>query len=628
MQLSPLQSRLAASAVASCLLVLLYFALFSPQLALAAELKEAFPIILDDADFVGPLPARSPLDPSYEPDFALFDRSIIGRAPAGVTTLQPNVPSSMNVVPGTTQYFMFPAASLSTREGALDLRAEHPGPVADGLQERDGLAKRANRTVFVSANTCLQPQAIDPTKTTMDPPQLTMYVSTSPFNQAPNPMGDRSKQTWVEFTEGAAMFNTTTSSDLYFGIYAPNVSTVFTSTTYNFQVAASADNWYHSFNVQADADLIWVDSDSQGALLITHNLTDSTDPAMSAKIMQTQPYVMFAQNVNDRSINGLRYSYCGLANYAQIAAIKNGKFTSMVKSTMTRRGQGNMPKQQFYFSGLNTSSSYLGILASPGNSSTAGKRAEGAVGGGGHVFRATNFTTKSDHGNCNIITDLQFCTEVTYAVPSNPSFSGNTTALAKIYDDYAASVYDTFTNKVMAQIPCEAPSSQRYSLARTCDDCKTAYKNWLCSVVIPKCEDFNNQATYLQPRAINQSFPNGDKLSDADASAFPQTNAFLASRNPLIDEKIAPGPYKEVLPCEDLCYTLVQSCPAKLSFSCPQPGDPGFNTSYGVRTSEDANGEITCNYPGSMHLFSAGGRNAVPWVLVSLTVVLLALELL
>jgi calcium channel MID1 len=189
------------------------------------------------------------------------------------------------------------------------------------------------------------------------------------------------------------MYNTTATGDVFLGIHAPNVSAIFSGQTYNFQVAASSDDYFFSYNAEADADLIWVDSDSQGALLITHNLTDSTDPSTTDQIMRTQPYVMFAQNTREEwSINGLQYSYCGLQNNAQIAATKNGKFTSMVTTGMTRRGPGNLPKQQFYFSGLNASASYLGILALNGNGNTSGP---GVAAGGGHVYRATNFTTKS-----------------------------------------------------------------------------------------------------------------------------------------------------------------------------------------------------------------------------------------
>ena len=142
---------------------------------------------------------------------------------------------------------------------------------------------------------------------------------------------------------------------------------------------------------------------------------------------------MYAKNKDDRSIDGLKYSYCGLQKHAQIAATKNGQFSSMVSTGMTKRGPGNLPKQQFFFSGLNSSASYLGILARDGSEN-------GFAGGGGHVFRATSFSTKSDHGNCGIVFNLTFCDQVAYSVPSNPNF-GNSTQLAKFYDDFAAEMY-------------------------------------------------------------------------------------------------------------------------------------------------------------------------------------------
>jgi len=194
-------------------------------------------------------------------------------------------------------------------------------------------------------------------------------------------------------------------------------------------------------------------------------------------------------------------------------------------------------------------------------------------------------------------------------VPSNPT-KFNSSSLARIYDDYARDMYDTF-KKVLAQIPCEAPSTQRYSLARNCADCEAAYKTWLCSVAIPRCEDFSVDDTFLQPRALGQPFPDGSTLPDDVLARFPKDRlAFNGSRNPNIDTVIQPGPYKEVLPCDDVCYNLVQSCPSALAFTCPSPGRPGFNTSYGQRTAADSNGSVTCNYPGSAHFFSGGpGRS-------------------
>ncbi len=406
MHLSPLQSRLVASLVASCLLILLYLALFPPNFALAAELKPAVPILFDDLEFpTDAAAARSLLDPTYEPEFSPFDRSIIGRAPAGVTALTNNEAMPMNVDEGTTQRFVFALPVVTGREvdeGRLELRSDREASreqeagagagAAEYQEEEQTLAKRqSKRRVYISSNTCQQPQPIDASKTTMDPPQLTLFVSTSADNQAPGPLADPKSQAMVVFNEGAAVYNLTTDREVYIGIHAPNVSEVF-SGTYNFRVAASIDQYYYSFNDQDDADLLWVDSDSQGALLITHDLTDSTDPAVDQQIMSTPPYVLFAHNKKDRAINGLKYSFCGLQNYAQIAGIQDGRQANMVRASMTTRGQGNLPKQQFFFSGLNSSAEYIGILAT-NNAGLSKRQTTSTL--GTTVFKATNFTTKS-----------------------------------------------------------------------------------------------------------------------------------------------------------------------------------------------------------------------------------------
>ncbi|CAK7235622.1 hypothetical protein SEUCBS140593_009343 [Sporothrix eucalyptigena] len=583
--------------------------------------------------------SSSPQAKMYAPDFGVFDRGILGRAPPGVSSLANNVPETLNVVPGTTQVFVFEKSLIFSREiedeiayeraRDIELRRRNAGyEEGEGDDERDNgsilfdvddseeteisgtsrLGRRQSnsttRTVYFSANTCIQPQLLSPTISGAAP-QLTMYVSTTPENISPGPQSNPNQQTWHVFTEGAVMVTVNASSDVYIGISAPNVSSTMLSGTYNFQLAASVDAWYHSYDNETDANLIWVDSDSSASLLITHNLTDSTDAVTDANIMNVEPYVMFAQNSEDRSVDGVRFSYCGLQTYAQIAATNNGKFTSMVTTGMTLAGLGNLPKQQFYFSGLNASSSYAGILAALPQNGT-GQIGSNVVGGGGKVSRATTFQTKASNTNCEVIFNLTFCNETAYAVPGNPTRFTNATDLANVYDKYASDMFDIFSN-VLAQIPCEAPDTQRYSLARTCSDCQAAYKNWLCSVAIPRCSDFSDNSTWLQPRAISQPFPGtGEFLDAAIAAQYPNISAFNSSRNPFIDETIAPGPYKEVLPCEDLCYNLVQSCPSAIGFSCPQPGYIGFNTSYGVRTSADQDGYVTCNYPGSAHYFSAG----------------------
>jgi calcium channel MID1 len=195
-------------------------------------------------------------------------------------------------------------------------------------------------------------------------------------------------------------------------------------------------------------------------------------------------------------------------------------------------------------------------------------------------------------------------------VPSNPN-NLNSTQLAQLYDNHAAAIYANFA-KSLAQIPCEAPNSQRYSLARNCTHCEAAYKDWLCTVTIPRCEDFSTPGDFLQPRAVGQPFPDGSTLSADDLARENVTNTkmFNSSRNPLIDQVVKPGPYKELLPCDDLCYKLVQSCPAAMGFGCPLPGGTGFDGNY-VKHDEAAG--LTCNFPGSAHFASGGGRRVVEW---------------
>jgi len=412
MQLSPLQSRLAASVAASCLLILLYISLFTPHFALAADTNNdgthlrqtSPPIIVDEAAIrfgdgdSDALDLRIRGDVGYEPDFALFDRSIIGRAPAGVNSLTNNVPQTLNLVQGTTQVYVFEKTAIF---GDDDSRIELRGLQDDGASvERRSMEKRqATKTVFLSANTCMQPQPKADT-TTMEPPQLTMYVSKTSTNTAPGPLADMATQDWFIFTEGAVMMNMSVSDDLYFSISAPNVSATLFSGDYNFEVAASTDEPFHSYDSSEDSDAaIWVDSDAQAALLITHDLTTAANASSvgDALMKQTQPpFVMFAATEEDRAINGVRYSYCGLQNYAQISAAKGGKFANMVAMSMTRRGLSNQVKQQFYFTGLNSSTSYQGILAGNGKQGVTGS---GIAGGGGHVARATSFATKS--GMCD-----------------------------------------------------------------------------------------------------------------------------------------------------------------------------------------------------------------------------------
>jgi calcium channel MID1 len=77
---------------------------------------------------------------------------------------------------------------------------------------------------------------------------------------------------------------------------------------------------------------------------------------------------------------------------------------------------------------------------------------------------------------------------------------------------------------------------------------------------------------------------------------FNDSAAFTRSRNPLIDEVIQPGPYKEMKPCEDMCFDIVRSCPAQMGFSCPNGAQR--ESMYGRRDPD--NDRLTCNFPGAV----------------------------
>jgi calcium channel MID1 len=162
-------------------------------------------------------------------------------------------------------------------------------------------------------------------------------------------------------------------------------------------------------------------------------------------------------------------------------------------------------------------------------------------------------------------------------------------------------------DKSLQQIPCNTTNDAQYSLAVNCTYCTTAYKNWLCAVTIPRCIDYSSQQSYTIPRAISQPFLNGTLGNTTQDPMFSAANQSImyynSSRNPAIDQSIVPGPYKELLPCGDLCYALVRGCPAAMGFACPY--DPqGYNQSYGYPLMD---GDFPqCNYPGKVFGVSSG----------------------
>ncbi|KAH8598003.1 BcMID1, Ca2+ channel protein [Bisporella sp. PMI_857] len=654
-KLNPLQSRLVASIIASTTLLLLYYVFLNAHFAYAAELGS---IQHEDHNHnrLGERPflvvEREDLDirdtGEYSGSILGFNGGIVARAPQTPTASDPqpllnNVPITDNVEQGETRSYSFLKASVFGNLSAptaglpsliqargIEVRTKDHGihqPIDftddDELDPSSELKPRQSdsgdvRTVYISVNTCAQPAPVQNT-TIEPPPQLELYVSLFANNTNPGPNSDSSTQERYVLDRGAVMVKVNATGDVFIGLFGQ--STTAYKNVWSAEIAVSIDGFYHNFHNPDDSslDLAIVDSDASASMLITGDLTsENQNSSVYQSWMKTSPpFVLFASNANDRSIYGLQHSYCGLSKLASIKP-NNAQNAENVKASITNMtwGGNNQPRQRFYLSGLTSSSTYNVVLGMFGNSTNGG---DNVVGGGGQIWEMQTITTLSG-GNCALVFDLSFCSQTAYAVPVNPNIFPNITALSAFYDNATQAQYKFF-EKVLAQIPCETTSSAQYSLAKKCDDCAAAYKQWLCAVTIPRCTDWSlNDITkpWLQQRNMLQPFPNRTMVGDWPLLKAANQSAFLrSSRNANIDTTVQPGPYNEVLPCDDLCYGIVQSCPASMGFMCPRPGSTSFNHSYAVTS------EKKCNYPGNQGTTSLGQRlSAVGFnMLITLVVV-------
>lgn len=603
-----------------------------------------------DGQEKGPTPnaSSSVARTDYTPELPDMKRDVVDRAPAAtVATVVPtglanNVPISLNAMPGATNAAYYSYA-LTTATATAQVRRNDDTTITNSrIEEEDvendddhdhddgpAAVKRqsgTSRTVYISITTCLQPTFLDQ-KDIDRPPQLTLYVSTTSSNPNPGPnSGFLDEQQAIPLVEGFANATANVASSVFIGVVAPDVR-IADGTVWNYQVAASTDAFYHAYS-ESLPEMFLIDADPNAALLITSYLTslapdNSTAIAYNNWLNSTHnaPLDVFVANQNNTATKGILHSYCGLNTAPSV--LKPGAVG--YNKTITYNQPDKVPEQEFYVPGLNRTSNYTGVLARTGNSTATGA---GVIGGGGTIFKSMTFKTKRDQ-NCQVIYDLPFCDQVEYAVPANPSRMA-VGALRDLYDQEAYNLYQNFSLS-LAQIPCNTTPTAQYSLVTNCTACASAYKTWLCAVTIPRCEDFTSPSSiqfpngpadaatdtppdpdapaaaeqwYLMPRNLAQAplpaaapLPAGF-VDNATLQTWLATNS--SRNNQTIAGTVQPGPYHEVLPCEDLCFDIVRHCPAKLGFSCPPPGSRMLRASYGAR-GRTAGGASTCSAPGVVY---------------------------
>jgi calcium channel MID1 len=267
--------------------------------------------------------------------------------------------------------------------------------VEEVQDEEDVLEKRQNsgRMVYLSANTCLQPSLSENANATSPPGQPTIYFSLDSENQRPNATNNDGS---VELEQGfAALSIPNITADLWLSISAPKLPNNTFTGPWSYQIAASIDDYYHYYN--NDTAFMWtVDTDSTSALLATYNLTgpDGNDTTTLAQrqawmdLRNNPPFSIYVFNSSSPKIDGIQKSYCGLSKL-------NMDFMR-INSSISDRGVGSNPKQQFYMQSLFPGNTYFSVLAYRGaNGTTAGEENTAVVAGGGQVWKSMMFSTKA-----------------------------------------------------------------------------------------------------------------------------------------------------------------------------------------------------------------------------------------
>lgn len=361
---------------------------------------------------------------------------------------------------------------------------------------------------------------------------------------------------------------------LYIAVRAPqNTNTL---AVWSYEIGVSQNDLVFQWDDRTWASL--VDTDGHSALIVTGNLTTKDNFNASSANATESRYSLFIYDYQYRDLfKQLNNSWC---------AVKNGPAlmsTSQFQRSYTTRG--GALQQQFYVEGLNSSTKYMAYLVS----NFGGNKF------GGAVYQPFTFETM-DEGPCLLLYDLSFCDQVAYSVPV--PYGQLKEQVRDTYDNYAREVYANFS-KGMDQISCETTDDAIFSPVRSCNDCRDSYKNWLCSVVIPRCSTRDLKGYKL--REVNNS------------------------RSDFINQEIAPlDPYFEVLPCVNVCQAIVRDCPADFGFMCPTK-----NSSISLSYYWDEGGEFpTCNYVGDVRsTVSAGARAILDWRMLTLMILALIFTL-
>lgn len=441
--------------------------------------------------------------------------------------LQEFTPITNTISEGQTQYYSF-SVNTST-----------------------GLGEYYQFLIFIAGNICSQPENLQP-----GDPSLTVYYS---FNSLMTT--DILNLQMVHFENGyfQALADAPISEDkskdsiLYIAVRSPENTN--RTALWLYEIGVSQNDLVFQWDDRTWALL--VDADSLLALIVTGNLlTNSRGNTLHFNASRSQ-YLLFIYSEDYRHyFDQLNSSWCAVRNGPALLS------TTDFVSGYTERTGGL--QQQFWVHGLNKSSTYLAYLVANFRGTNFG----------GAVYHPLEFNTM-DTDACQLIYDLDFCDQVAYAVPASPDLDYH--GLCSLYDNRTLALYENFT-KALDQIACDTTNDAVFLPVRTCEDCAQLYKDWLCSVSIPRCTTTNN--TGLKYREVGES------------------------RNDFINSEVQPPlAYFEVLPCVNVCQAMVRDCPADFGFLCPT-SNASISQSYYWDMGADY---ASCNFVGVPQIAALNG---------------------
>ncbi|CAG8665000.1 288_t:CDS:2 [Acaulospora colombiana] len=366
-----------------------------------------------------------------------------------------------------------------------------------------------------------------------------------------------------------------------------------TTGTWNFRVGLSTGSPLHSVS---DETTLFGDSSSTTAVLFSppipntgvafteptfpqYNLPDATPSIPSPPQDITainNSLIIIPTNLLLTADSAQRSDLTSSACFLQ--TLSNTSFSGdpffKISSTPVLRNQAEGWRTQFLLDGLGQSTNYtIYTLRTSQSEST--------------LSQPTYIKTKSTAFPCTLVHSLPFCPSVSWTAPlpslgDNPSTYGNNNFPPNLRDMILNSL-GNFTASLKT-FPC---GRDLYSIVQTCASCERAYRNWVCSTLIPRCGEVDTSTSAvpidpppaLVPRKVGTSNTTST-FARLDQTIFGTTDSTVTE-------------YTELLPCLETCHSVDRACPPMLQWTCPRKGisaDKSYGVGFIDREGDDVSG--------------------------------------